>query len=608
MFITILRISAMIFSLYGYALFFREKIGFREKVSWVAGVSFITLVLYFAAYLNWLKGTGIGLFIIGCFLALVFIYKKVKEQRLKLASVNAITIWLLFYFLLFAATFSTSHLEHYDNYSHWAIIVKFLYTQGRLPAAGDTIISFSSYPMGSSLFVYYTTLIGGFSDSVMLIGQFISIFSCLYALFAIVRDESRTLISAMMFSFIAIFNHFNIAIRMNNLLVDFLLPLITLAGIAGIYRMRSDLKQMSLFLVLIAGALSIQKNSAMFFTAVIIIYYLFLVARNWKGYGNKLVVAGTSILTLAASAMPYFLWNFHVKNTLTASKHEVDVEAYQQIFGEKDPQTIQQISDTFVSTITDLSTPSTQGILLANGLMLLAYSIIRFKLKRKNSILGYLFIVNLLTAGYYLGIYFMFLFSMPTQEALYLAGFERYSASMVILALGITMFVLAREIDYSFYEQNIQARNYRSFKSLATKKKYQLFTVLGLFFATLMLLSENNGMKYNQQHFSKSVPAEFMKVADNEMTLNQDRYLVVSPNKDQVNSYLVGYVGKYYLYSPNVDAKENFLMEDEEFIQLLEGYDKLVILDEHYTFNAMTEKLFDQVYEPGVYEVATLLD
>lgn len=332
MFITILRISAMIFSLYGYALFFREKIGFREKVSWVAGVSFITLVLYFAAYLNWLKETGIGLFIIGCFLALVLIYKKVKEQRLKLASVNAITICLIIYFLLFAATFSTSHLEHYDNYSHWAIIVKFLYTQGRLPAVGDTIISFSSYPMGSSLFVYYTTLIGGFSDSVMLIGQFISIFSCLYALFAIVRDESRTLISAMMFSFIAIFNHFNIAIRMNNLLVDFLLPMITLAGIAGIYRMRSDLKQMSLFLVLIAGALSIQKNSAMFFTAVIIIYYLFLVARNWKGYGNKLVVAGTSILTLAASVMPYFLWNFHVKNTLAASKHAVDVEAYQQIF------------------------------------------------------------------------------------------------------------------------------------------------------------------------------------------------------------------------------------------------------------------------------------
>ena len=88
MVITILRISAMIFSLYGYALFFREKIGFREKVSWVAGVSFITLVLYFAAYLNWLKGTGIGLFIVGCFLALMFIYRKVKEQRLQLDRIS----------------------------------------------------------------------------------------------------------------------------------------------------------------------------------------------------------------------------------------------------------------------------------------------------------------------------------------------------------------------------------------------------------------------------------------------------------------------------------------------------------------------------------------
>lgn len=608
MFITILRISAMIFSLYGYALFFREKIEINEKVSWVAGSSFITWMLYFGAYLGWLKETGIGLFVVGCFLVLVFIYKRVKVQRLRIASVNTITIWLLFYFLLFAATLFTSHLEHYDNYSHWAIIVKFLYTEGRLPAAGDTIISFSSYPMGSSLFVYYTTLIGGFNDSVMLIGQFISILSCIYALFAIVRDESRTLILAMMFSFISLFNHFNIAIRMNNLLVDFLLPMLTLAGIAGVYRMQREFKQMSLFLILIAGTLSIQKNSAIFFTAVLVLYYLFLVAQNWKSYKNKAAVAGTSILTIAASVAPYLLWNVHVKNTLTTSKHEVDVEAYQQIFGEKDLQTIQQISDTFVSTITDISTPSTQGILLANGLMLLAYGIIRFKLKRKNSILNYWLLLNILTAAYYIGIYFMFLFSMPTQEALYLAGFERYAASMVILALGIAMFVLAREVDYSFYEQNISARTYRNFKSLATKKRYQIFTVLGLFFATLMLLSENNGMKYNQQHFSKTVPAEFMKVADNEMILSQDRYLVVSPNKDQVDSYLVGYVGKYYLYSPNVDAKENFVMEDEEFVQLLEGYDMLVILDKHFTFDAMTEKLFHQVYEPGVYDVATILN
>ncbi|MFW3480831.1 hypothetical protein ACRCJP_08645 [Aerococcus urinaeequi] len=44
----------------------------------------------------------------------------------------------------------------------------------------------------------------------------------------------------------------------------------------------------------------------------------------------------------------------------------------------------------------------------------------------------------------------MFLFSMSTEEVLYLAGFDRYASSIVILALGLAMMFLAREIDTHF--------------------------------------------------------------------------------------------------------------------------------------------------------------
>ena len=146
------------------------------------------------------------------------------------------------------------HLNHYDNYSHWAAIVKFLYTEGRLPYVRDTLIAYTSYPMGSSLLVYFATYLAGYTDSVLMIGQFALILSCVYAMFSVVRNSSRSLILAMLFNIIAAFNHFNKAIRMNNLLVDFLLPLLALAGIAGIYKMCNNLKAMSIYTLLVVFA------------------------------------------------------------------------------------------------------------------------------------------------------------------------------------------------------------------------------------------------------------------------------------------------------------------------------------------------------------------
>lgn len=82
------------------------------------------------------------------------------------------------------------YLNHYDNYSHWATIIKFLYPEEWLPDVHDTLISYTSYPMGSSLLVYFATYLAGYTDSVLMIGRFALILSCIYAMFSVVRDAS----------------------------------------------------------------------------------------------------------------------------------------------------------------------------------------------------------------------------------------------------------------------------------------------------------------------------------------------------------------------------------------------------------------------------------
>lgn len=85
------------------------------------------------------------------------------------------------------------------------------------------------------------------------------------------------------------------------------------------------------------------------------------------------------------------------------------------------------------------------------------------------------------------------------------------------------------------------------------------------------------------------------------MTLNNDRYLIVTPNKEEVDNYFVGFFDKYWLYSPNVDGREEFNMSVAEFKNLINSYDKILILEDHYTFNEMTELLNGKTYQPGKY-------
>lgn len=603
MILVIARLSLFICSIYGFKWLLQQFLGFDPRIGWIAACCLNILILYFGAFAGMLEATAIALAIMGWLLAGYALYRNFRQNQPFRPRITLITVGLLFYFLLFAYTLLNTKLEHYDNFSHWATIVKFLYTESRLPTAADTIISFGSYPLGSSLFVYYATKMAGFSDGVMLIGQFLLIYSCVIALFAPIRDESRTLVVAMNFSLLAIFNYFNISIRMNNLLVDFLLPLLTLAGVAGIYSMRKNIKALSIYFILIVSVLSLIKNSAIFFVGILFIYYLYTVVGSRKRFGKIWHLPINVLAVFGVSLVPYIMWAIHVGQQFSSSKHAVSLSGYQQIFLEKDSFITAEITGKFVAALTDLSSIPSQGILLFNFVMIGSYIVIRYFVNRNNSILRCTVFVDLIIVAYYVGIYFMFLFSMPTEEALVLAGFERYASSIIIFSLGVAMMVLSREIDYSLFEQGIQSRNHRSFKNLTTKKVYQFSSMGLLFFAIIMLLSENNGMKYNNTMYKNSVPYAFSEIAENQMTMSSERYLVISTDKEAVENYLISSVGKYYLYSPNVDAVENVMMDDDSFLNLMQKYDKIVVLDDHYTFNAMTQKLIHTHFEPGIYDV-----
>ncbi|EDP67444.1 hypothetical protein CAT7_10525 [Carnobacterium sp. AT7] len=610
MIIIVLRFFLFCLSTYGYRIYIERKFGYPSKLSLIVVFCANIIVLYIASLLGFLSGTAIAMFLIGLLLFSVNLFRDKNDSKIRLFSLDLTRIWMIGYFLIFSVILLQSSLVHYDNFSHWAVIVKYLITEASLPTATTGIISFTSYPIGSSLFVYYVTLIVGYHEGVMLLGQFMLIMAALYSLFSVIRDSSRTLMTSSLFLTIALFNYFNIAIRMNNLLVDFILPLLALAAVSGIYVLRKNFLLSSIHTILLLSVLAIVKNSGLFFVVIVLIYYLYTSIKNFNKEQSKIIllVVGTGS-TVMFSISTFILWEVHVKNTFTeeVSKHSVNISSYQDIFAEKTNEITTQIIHTFTSTVIDWHSLSTQGIIFVNVIFIGAYLIIRVGFKRKNSLIKMLFLTDAIVILYYIGILGMFLFSMPIEEALVLAGFERYASSMVIFSLGILSITLVQEMDSLLYEQTIAMRNHRSYKSIKTKKYYQYSSILLLFFSTGLILSESNGMMFSNKNYENEIPYLIKNITGDNQVLNNASYLIVSADKESIDSYYTQYVGKYYLYSNQVDAIENFIISDEEFISTLSNYDYIVVIDEHYTFNALAKKILNINIKQQVYSSEELL-
>lgn len=610
MIIIVLRFFLFCLSTYGYRIYIERKFGYPSKLSLIVVFCANIIVLYIASLLGFLSGTAIAMFLIGLLLFSVNLFRDENDSKIRLFSLDLTRIWMIGYFLIFSVILLQSSLVHYDNFSHWAVIVKYLITEASLPTATTGIISFTSYPIGSSLFVYYVTLIVGYHEGVMLLGQFMLIMAALYSLFSVIRDSSRTLMTSSLFLTIALFNYFNIAIRMNNLLVDFILPLLALAAVSGIYVLRKNFLLSSIHTILLLSVLAIVKNSGLFFVVIVLIYYLYTSIKNFNKEQSKIIllVVGTGS-TVMFSISTFILWEVHVKNTFTeeVSKHSVNISSYQDIFAEKTNEITTQIIHTFTSTVIDWHSLSTQGIIFVNVIFIGAYLIIRVGFKRKNSLIKMLFLTDAIVILYYIGILGMFLFSMPIEEALVLAGFERYASSMVIFSLGILSITLVQEMDSLLYEQTIAMRNHRSYKSIKTKKYYQYSSILLLFFSTGLILSESNGMMFSNKNYENEIPYLIKNITGDNQVLNNASYLIVSADKESIDSYYTQYVGKYYLYSNQVDAIENFIISDEEFISTLSNYDYIVVIDEHYTFNALAKKILNINIKQQVYSSEELL-
>jgi len=598
--------AALLCSLSGYMMFSKEKLRLQAEFIPVFVFSAIACIVYFCGLAGFLLPGSAAVLAAGVILFVFSLTRQISNRpnegfRLSFFCVG-FAVGSLFFFQLLL----TSKLIHYDNFSHWAIVIKQMLSSNAFPDAASALVDFKNYPLGSSSFIYFICRFAGNSQGIMLAAQGLLIFACFYAMFGVITEKKRFLLFAFLAAGCSLLSIFNITIRITNLLVDFLLPIYTLVLFVMIYKYQREIEKACISIIPVAGLLMIIKNTGTIFAGIgfLFLIYVWIKNRNKSFWKNGMVV----ILSIGAAFLPYLLWNNHmaVKFQGVENKFEVSADSIRSVSGGKSPEEIHQILKLFVKSVFDITSRPAMGILGFHAAAIIASVFAAVLLKKSWNLWKALIALDVVLIGYYLGILGLYIFSMPLDEAIRLAGFERYASSIVVLFAGGLVLCSTVDIENSFYYRTGELPAFQSFKTVESKDRYQKGVIFFMALAITILMSEYNGMQTIRRSYKMTLPYKVYQVTGDRWysdgEVDESRYLFYASDVDsQVTDYYLQYIGKYMLYASNVDGICAFY--EDNLVNLLSSYDYLVLVESDGEAKHLLKKYFGVSGQEGIYRI-----
>lgn len=602
--INLIFAALLIGSFLGYMTLTQKLLGIRREFIPAFVFSSVACIIYFSGLFGNLFIGSVFVLVSGLVAFGMMLVEKLRKRGHSSLNLSLFGFFwtvgsLFFFFLLFR-----SKLIHYDNFSHWGIVVKQMLSTDAFPTAQSNLIDFKNYPLGISSFIYYISRFVGNSQSIMIVAQGLLIFSYFYAMFGIISEKKRFLLYAFLGLVFATLSFFNLTVRINNLLVDFLLPIHTLAIFAVAYQYRSDPKRAFIITLPMIGLLTITKNTGIVFAGIGLIFLFYIVFTHTKKISRRKLIAW-SLLLLLLAMLPYLSWTWHVNTTFSTVSNKFDL---QNMPTEKTSEQIKEITSLFIQASTDLSTRPALGILAFNLLSIGALAF-NFLVLKKKWLLGKVLIsLNIIIFSYYIGILGLYIFSMPLDEAMRLAGFDRYASSIVVLFVGGLGLAATVDIENSFHYKIGQVPDEQAFQTVTNKNRYQKGVIACMSLALTLLISEYNGLSSILQGYENTLPYKVQAVTGDrwyENGLEDDhQYLLYASDQDeQVTSFYLQYIARYYLYAPNVDGISLFYEDNMD--NLLSGYDYLIMVESDANGRDLLAKHYGVTGQEGIYKIVT---
>lgn len=536
----------------GYLIYVRVKFKVRAEFTPAIFCSSCSMLMFLAGILNVMKEMTLAIFIVGLIL-LFLTLKRIKYQKFYYD--NRREIWSLLVFAIslvyFAIILRNTPFTTYDNFSHWATVVKSMLLTNRMPTFMDNIVTFQAYPLGSSIFIYYVCKILGGTDSYFLFAQVVLLVSFMFPLLVWLKKNWLNIILIGFFSIYCLISN----IKIYDLMVDTLIPVVAVGifCIMAYYKESPHKAIMCTFLPL--SFLMNIKNSGVFFVVVLFGFGLLICRQTLKNDPKPtLKLLSLSIGTPIATE---YIWKKHVElvfNRAALSKHAMSIENYEKIFKGKSSGDIVTIGKNLLTKTLSLNNRHLQLMLLLTMLILLILLISKRNKSNFKTAIAYLTGIWFTFIIYILSLYGMYVFSMPLSEAIPLVSYDRYVASITIFLYGITTIYVVSH--------------------LIVIEKASLLLILALLFMLPVCAHKSELYTlYRKPFYESSVRYKFQEMAKKYEVPSGKKYLIYSSEASTVD--FLFWVSRYEFWSSQVTTayNDNF----DNYADTIPDYDYLII-------------------------------
>lgn len=560
MWMAIIRLIVFLVSSLGYWEFIRNKTRINKYFLPAFTACCQIMLLYFAGILNCLEPVTFIIFLGGLICA---VYYANKDRKFILSYYDAGYLFLLIALAILFIALHGHVFSGYDNFSHWALVVKNMLRTNRYPNFSDLLIDFKEYPLGSATFIYFFSKIVSAEEYIQMLAQSYLMICFLLPLFKF-ASQYKGVIAVYMTLFTNFI--FCYCIWVTSLCVDTLLPLQGMATLLFIYsecllfQSDSEKEKVSvLFAVPFLCVAMLIKNSGILFTIIACV----IIFVSWLKGDKKL--DWKKIVTVVLPFLTYYFWKQHceyVFSDAAVSKHAVSAENYKQIFATKTQDDIKLIVGKMIRF-----TFSGKDLLVITLCMIVVGMLIFFVAGKKKEWAKkclYFFIAALvLYFSWMIGICFMYIFSMPSEEAAILAGVERYRKTIFIAIYYMMSMVVIQ------YISNTRTTNHgKIFKIVMAFTLIAAWGVQNNGFITVFMPDATVG-EYTEERRLWFDDA----IRRNGVRPNKS-YVVCIPSEDVAYSY---YLCKYLLNSKDIlRAIVQWDWQTEEF----KDYDYVFVYDD----------------------------
>ncbi|MBR0353428.1 MAG: hypothetical protein IJH53_09535 [Oscillospiraceae bacterium] len=432
------RYILLAFVLTGLMLFAGQKIKRWPFVPAIT-LSIIGSVMFFAGILNCMEFAVILICVAGAFSFIQVVSKFFKNKesiRIRrdyvYSAIFAVAVMYLCYFC-YHGVYADG-----DTLTHWGVVIREMIETGRMPNFSTTEVAYQSYPTGTAGLVFFFCRVAGYSEGVTLFAQALLVFSLLFCLYGMI--ESNELIPMIIVSgFVLWALHFNV--RLDDLKVDNILPLLAIASMIILIKYRNELEIGIIFSCPVMGMIAITKNSGIIFLIFVYICEIVLLIQNRKR--TEWIQAAK--LSFSVPVGMIFLWNRHIDlvfDNAGETRHSISIAAMRKIYEAKGREEIEQIIENYFRKwflLEGNTTIEWLALLMCIGTFILGFFLERRLNKKTGSHLKPVLLIVFAYFIYKFSLLGMYVFNMPDSDAVILGAYARYVNSMVIILVCATM-------------------------------------------------------------------------------------------------------------------------------------------------------------------------